>query len=168
MYLCPNALRNGNVTTRLRHAHKLATKNSFPPPPQHPNKRVVVTGVGLVTPLGCNVAEVWTNLLQGKSGVRTTQAYHDSLPCKIAAEGKFRSLYRKFSQHKLVLTGQIFPNKRNRDSANRNFLFSSPTPSQQLNKLSKTQDGMEIGKQPAWQSETVSPVHKILSKRPKR
>ena len=31
-------------------------------------KRVVVTGIGLVTPLGNDVASTWQNLIQGKSG----------------------------------------------------------------------------------------------------
>ena len=32
-------------------------------------KRVVVTGLGLVTPLGIGVKETWENLCQGKSGI---------------------------------------------------------------------------------------------------
>ena len=38
------------------------------PPPQAP-RRVVVTGVGMVTPLGNTAAETWKNLLAGQSGV---------------------------------------------------------------------------------------------------
>lgn len=33
------------------------------------NKRVVVTGLGAVTPIGNNVADTWHNLLRGKSGI---------------------------------------------------------------------------------------------------
>ena len=31
-------------------------------------KRVVVTGIGALTPIGNNVAEYWNSLLKGKSG----------------------------------------------------------------------------------------------------
>ncbi|AUM69988.1 beta-ketoacyl-ACP synthase II [Pseudomonas fluorescens] len=34
-------------------------------------KRIVVTGVGIVGPLGCGVEEVWQRLLAGRSGIRT-------------------------------------------------------------------------------------------------
>ncbi|WP_339533250.1 beta-ketoacyl-ACP synthase II [Pseudomonas mucidolens] len=37
--------------------------------PQGP-KRIVVTGVGIVSPLGCAVEEVWQRLLAGRSGIR--------------------------------------------------------------------------------------------------
>lgn len=32
-------------------------------------RRVVVTGLGVVTPIGLNVAELWSSVLAGKSGV---------------------------------------------------------------------------------------------------
>lgn len=35
-----------------------------------PHRRVVVTGLGLVSPLGCSVPAVWTRLLAGQIGVR--------------------------------------------------------------------------------------------------
>ena len=34
-------------------------------------ERVVVTGMGVVSPLGCNVAEFWDGLLAGRSGVKS-------------------------------------------------------------------------------------------------
>ncbi|MGI9429067.1 MAG: beta-ketoacyl-[acyl-carrier-protein] synthase family protein [Bythopirellula sp.] len=50
-------------------------------------RRIVVTGVGCVTPLGTTVAQLWENLLAAKSGVaRTTLFDASSFPTNIAAE----------------------------------------------------------------------------------
>jgi 3-oxoacyl-[acyl-carrier-protein] synthase II len=48
-------------------------------------RRVVVTGMGMVTPLGCGVEPTWRRLLAGESGARRIDAFEVSdLPCKIA------------------------------------------------------------------------------------
>jgi 3-oxoacyl-[acyl-carrier-protein] synthase II len=48
-------------------------------------RRVVVTGIGLVTPLGIGTENVWKRLLAGESGVRGIQSFDVSdLPSKIA------------------------------------------------------------------------------------
>ena len=50
-------------------------------------RRIVVTGVGCVTPLGTTVPELWDNLMAAKSGVgRTTLFDASSFPTNIAAE----------------------------------------------------------------------------------
>ncbi|XP_057507012.1 3-oxoacyl-[acyl-carrier-protein] synthase, mitochondrial [Actinidia eriantha] len=43
---------------------------AFDPPPSVPHRRVVVTGLGLVTPLGCGVESTWKRLIEGECGVR--------------------------------------------------------------------------------------------------
>jgi 3-oxoacyl-[acyl-carrier-protein] synthase II len=61
-------------------------------------RRVVVTGIGLVTPLGIGADHVWRRLLNGESGIGAIQSFDVSdLPAKIAgqvprgetAEGRF-------------------------------------------------------------------------------
>ena len=51
------------------------------------NRRVVITGLGVITPLGNDVETFWSNLKNGVSGIRRVEAFdtteHD---CKIAGE----------------------------------------------------------------------------------
>lgn len=48
-------------------------------------KRIVVTGMGIVSPLGCNVSHVWTNLLAGHSGiVGLPKTIVDGIAAKVA------------------------------------------------------------------------------------
>ncbi len=50
-------------------------------------RRVVVTGMGMVTTLGNDVPTTWANLVAGRSGIRTIQAFDPSrLTVRIAAE----------------------------------------------------------------------------------
>ena len=52
-------------------------------------RRVVITGLGLVTPLGVGVEEVWQAALAGKSGVATITHFDaHELPSHIAGEVK--------------------------------------------------------------------------------
>src|SRR5215212_313100 len=50
-------------------------------------RRVVITGMGCVTPLGIGREEFWKGLVSGKSGVRRIEAFDpSSFPVQIAAE----------------------------------------------------------------------------------
>jgi 3-oxoacyl-[acyl-carrier-protein] synthase II len=51
----------------------------------HPRRRVVVTGLGIVSPLGTGTELAWRNLLNGSCGIVPLKNEHYSkLPCKIA------------------------------------------------------------------------------------
>ncbi|MGH6893180.1 MAG: beta-ketoacyl-ACP synthase II [Dongiaceae bacterium] len=50
-------------------------------------RRVVVTGMGVVSPLGVGAENVWNRLLKSESGIRGVQSCDvTDLPCKIAGE----------------------------------------------------------------------------------
>ncbi|MDP3317391.1 MAG: beta-ketoacyl-ACP synthase II, partial [Devosia sp.] len=63
-------------------------------------RRVVVTGMGIVSPLGCGVEATWSNILASKSGAKRIDDFRvDDLACQIAhrvplgdyAEGRFNA-----------------------------------------------------------------------------
>lgn len=48
-------------------------------------KRVVVTGLGILSPLGNNAKQSWTNLIEGRCGITKLQGdEYTKLPCQIA------------------------------------------------------------------------------------
>jgi 3-oxoacyl-[acyl-carrier-protein] synthase II len=50
-------------------------------------RRVVVTGIGLVTPLACGVEASWRRLVNAESGIASIQGFDVSdLPCRIAGQ----------------------------------------------------------------------------------
>ena len=57
--------------------------------PQKENRRVVVTGVGVVSPLGLNLRDSWSKSLNGESGIDLIQSFNtEDYTTKIAGEVK--------------------------------------------------------------------------------
>ncbi len=71
-------------------------------------RRVVVTGMGAVTPLGLNVQETWSGIVSGNSGADYITLFDaSSFPTKIAAEVKgFNFDVSQFSDTDLVYAGR--------------------------------------------------------------
>lgn len=52
-------------------------------------RRVVVTGLGIVSPIGLNVSENWASIITGRSGIATITRFDASaMACRIAGEVK--------------------------------------------------------------------------------
>ena len=53
------------------------------------DRRVVITGVGVISPVGNNITDFWNNLVEGKCGIDTIKGYDiDTLPVKVAGQIK--------------------------------------------------------------------------------
>ena len=51
------------------------------------NRRVVITGIGVISSIGLDTASYWDSLLQGRSGIKLIQCMDVSpLPTRIAGE----------------------------------------------------------------------------------
>jgi 3-oxoacyl-[acyl-carrier-protein] synthase II len=56
---------------------------------RHEKKRIVITGIGAVTPLGNDIKTTWQSLMQGRSGIgRITLFDSSSFPVQVGAEVK--------------------------------------------------------------------------------
>lgn len=76
------------------------------------NRRVVVTGIGLVSPLGMGRSELWNALTQGRSGVRTPQTLPEgSIPVRYCAEAvEFTGAIEDFAVEEKTLQRTIKKN----------------------------------------------------------
>uniref|UniRef100_A0A0G2SJN5 beta-ketoacyl-[acyl-carrier-protein] synthase I n=1 Tax=Salvia miltiorrhiza TaxID=226208 RepID=A0A0G2SJN5_SALMI len=64
------AKRNKRILASIIHVSRLFSTVPFDPPPLSASRRVVVTGLGMVTPLGCGVETTWKHLMDGDCGIR--------------------------------------------------------------------------------------------------
>ena len=96
-----------------------------------PFKRIVITGIGTINPIGNNVSEFWFNLIQGKSGVRLVKNMDVSqLPVKIAAEIDLPDL-------------RSIPSKRKLKRLDRGIILAYIAGSEAIN-----DSGLEINRRP--------------------
>src|SRR5512146_1308698 len=85
-------------TTSNPKPHKLITAYFM-----NGKRRVVVTGIGVLTPVGLNVDEFWKNLVAGKSGAAPvtyfdTSAYDTKFACELKGFKAIDYLDRKSAQ----------------------------------------------------------------------
>lgn len=51
------------------------------------NRRVAVTGLGIISPVGCQVKTAWANIVNGKCGIsQLDDSKYAKLPCRIAGQ----------------------------------------------------------------------------------
>lgn len=63
-------------------------------------RRVVVTGLGVLSSVGCNLKQSWENIVSGKSGITNLSgAEYENLPCKVAGFVRTNGGKFKLSDH---------------------------------------------------------------------
>jgi len=73
----------------------------------HPVRRVVITGIGIVSPLGNNPSDFFSALVQGRSGISRLKAeFVDMLDAKIAAQADFDGT-QHFTKQQLALLDRV-------------------------------------------------------------
>ena len=72
-------------------------------------RRVVVTGLGMVTPLGCGVEPTWTQILAGKSGAKKTvsRARSKATSAALKKEGHSAASPKALSKHRFRLVIRV-------------------------------------------------------------
>lgn len=71
-------------------------------------RRVVVTGLGAVSPLGCKIETIWKHLLDGKSGIRQIDGFDlKDIPVTIAGIVPWGEEENQFNPHKYVLPKDV-------------------------------------------------------------
>ena len=72
-------------------------------------KRVVVTGLGALTPIGNNVNEYWDNLVSGKSGAAPITYFDtEKFKTKFACELKGYNIFSSFKEDYSVAANNKF------------------------------------------------------------
>ena len=65
------------------------------------DRRVVITGLGVATPLGSDSTTFWNNIIEGRSGIKPYQAFDSTgYDCKIAGEVRDLDLTKVFNNSK--------------------------------------------------------------------
>lgn len=69
-----HSLKGASRRTYSAQQERPSASDPFGAPPQLPQRRVVVTGIGIVSPLAVGTAKSWQRLSQGHTAVRRLQA----------------------------------------------------------------------------------------------
>lgn len=84
------------------------------------HRRIVITGMGAVSPLGCGVEAIWQRLLKGESGIR-------ALPDEIVADLPVK-VEARFLRWRKMLKQASIPTHLSRPKTKRKWIASSFSP----------------------------------------
>src|SRR5882672_3236317 len=93
----------GRNTERKKADRRRASKTRRPESPMNERKRIAITGIGMVTPVGNDARTTWANLQAGRSGLGRIRGFDASgFSVHIGAEVKDFEAEAVIHDHKLL------------------------------------------------------------------
>ncbi|EEF33424.1 3-oxoacyl-[acyl-carrier-protein] synthase, mitochondrial isoform X2 [Ricinus communis] len=92
-----------------------SSRSNFGPPPSITPRRVVVTGLGMVSPLGCGVETTWKRLIEGNCGIRAITPDDLKMNCTFDSQTQLHTFNQLTSKVAAIVPSGTAPGEFNEE-----------------------------------------------------